>query len=154
MDQSIIKRRDGMWNGKINGGYTLLEMLLVMFILLTITFMFPLLFTTLEHWVEKPTSLHPFEWEVATRQLTMDVREAQDMKVENGKLTLMNEDTILYELYGHVLRRRVNQLGHEVTLQNIQSVQFFHVQSGIKIQVKDLDGTSYEEKIYTFIQQE
>ncbi|MBM6617304.1 competence type IV pilus minor pilin ComGF [Bacillus suaedaesalsae] len=151
MDQFISKRESRLWHRKINqNGYTILEMLIVFFILLTITFLFPQLFIQLTKWIEKPTSLHPFEWEVAISQITMDIREAEAIEIENNRLKLINSDVILYEQYGKLVRRRVNNQGHEIILQQIQSIQFYYTTGGIEIEVEDLEGKMYERKIYTW----
>lgn len=151
MDKSIIKSEHDLWNGKVGQtGHTLLEMLLVIFILLTLTITFPQFFKVLTSWSITPSSLHPFEWEVAISQLTMDIREANEIEIENERLILRSRENVLYEQYGQVLRRRVNHLGHEIILQNIQSVQFYHIQDGIKVEVEDLEGKKYERKIFTW----
>lgn len=151
MDQFIIKRNDNLRYGKIGqNGHTLLEMLLVIFILLTLTITFPQLFKVLTSWSIKSSSLHQFEWEIAISQLTMDIRETNEIEIENERLILRSGEVVLYEQYGQVLRRRVNHLGHEIILQNIQSVQFYHIQDGIKVEVEDLEGKKYERKIFTW----
>jgi competence protein ComGF len=133
-----------------NQGFTLIEMLVVLLIVLTITSLFPLLFSLLLQWIEKPSSLHPFEWEVATSQLSMEVREAEEMAIQKEviELTHTNQDVISYELFNNTLRRRVNGTGHEVILQHIDSVEFSYIKGGVLISVADLDGTEYNNKIY------
>jgi competence protein ComGF len=133
-----------------NQGFTLIEMLIVLLIVLTITSLFPLLFSLLIQWIEKPSSLHPFEWEVATSQLSMEVREAKDVTIQNEviELTQANLDVISYALFNNTMRRRVNGTGHEVILQHIDSIEFSYIKGGILISVADLDGTEYSTKIY------
>ncbi|KAA0549437.1 prepilin-type N-terminal cleavage/methylation domain-containing protein [Bacillus sp. BGMRC 2118] len=138
-----------MWLRKINqNGYTMIEMLLVLLILLTFTLLFPQLFIQLSRWIETPSSLHSFEWEVAMNQITMDVREADEIEIENTRLRIKNMDEILYEQYGQIVRRRVNNQGHEVILQQIRGIQFYYIQGGIEIEVEDVEGRKYERKIY------
>jgi competence protein ComGF len=152
MDKFTRKGRDDLRECTVgkNDGFTYIELLIVIIILMTITSLFPLLFTIIAEWTVKPSSLHPFEWEIAVSQLTMEIREAEEVTIENGSLRLRNiyQDVIQYERYGHVIRRRVNGQGHEVILQNIDRLGFFYITNGIRIFVVDLDGHVYEKKIH------
>jgi competence protein ComGF len=80
----------------------------------------------------------------------MELREAEEVTIENGSLKLrnFNQDVILYERFGNLVRRRVNGQGHEVILQNIGSMELFYIRGGIRIVVADIDGKIYEKKIH------
>ncbi|WP_456278305.1 competence type IV pilus minor pilin ComGF [Bacillus sp. AK128] len=131
-------------------GYTLLEMLLVLLIIITICSLIPLVFSILEKWIEKPSSLHPFEWEVATAQLGFDIREANIIRIEGERLVLVdiNGYETSYESYQNNVRRRVNGTGHEIILQNIRTARYHYIDSGIMVTVEDLDGTEYTVKLF------
>ncbi|MBM7660863.1 competence protein ComGF [Bacillus mesophilus] len=133
-------------------GYTLLEMLLVLSIFLMVSSFFPLLFSVLSQWIEQPSSLHPFEWEVATAQITMDVREANKIVITEGMVTLegANSELISYESYGDLMRRTVNGTGHEVVMQNVNLTHFSYIDGGISITVTDLDDKEYKMNVYRF----
>jgi competence protein ComGF len=152
MDESSRKTRKYMWKCKVDNGlgFTFIEMLVVMLILMTITSLFPLLFTVLSEWIEEPSKLHPFEWEVAVSQLTMELREAEEITIENGSLRLrnFNQDVILYERFGNLVRRRVNGQGHEVILQNVGAIELYYIADGIRMVVTGIDGKVYEKKIH------
>jgi competence protein ComGF len=135
-----------------NKGYTLLEMLIVLSLFLMISSFFPLLFSVLSKWIDQPSSLHPFEWEVATAQIAMDVREAKKIVILEGMMTLegFNQDVISYELYENMLRRTVNGTGHEVVLQNIASAEFSYIDGGISIAATDLQEEKYRMRVYRY----
>jgi competence protein ComGF len=156
MDESRRKTRKYLRECKVGNskGFTFIELLVVLFVLLTIISIFPLVFTVLAQWTEKPSRLNPFEWEVAVSQLTMEIREASEVTIENGSIRLenFNQNVISYERFGNLLRRRVNGQGHEVILQNIELVEFYYIRGGIRIVVFDLDGKEYEKKIHRWME--
>ncbi|WP_246945953.1 competence type IV pilus minor pilin ComGF [Bacillus pinisoli] len=130
-------------------GYTLLEMLIVFLVLITICSTFPLLLSLLEKWTSQPQGLHPFEWEIASAQMRMDVREGSEIIISQGKLLVKQPPNVItYELYQNILRRQVNGAGHEVILQHIRTVGFRYIESGLAIEVTDLEGVEYESKLY------
>ncbi|MFZ3590317.1 competence type IV pilus minor pilin ComGF [Bacillus sp. DJP31] len=154
MEKSNRERTDKMRKCKVkrfkNKGFTLVEMLVVLLIVMTITSLFPMIFSVLSNWIEKPSSLHPFEWEVATSQLLMEIREASEVRIQNGNLQLIADTNqmISYELYGNMLRRRINSTGHEVIIQQIRTVHFSLIKGGVYLLVTDEDGTEYKKFFY------
>ncbi len=154
MGKSKEKRTYKMWKCilrvKSDKGFTILEMLVVLLIVMTLTSLFPILFSILSQWTNEQSRLHPFEWEVAMSQLLMEVREGKEIRIRDGNLELTNYDNkvISYEKYSNMLRRRVNGKGHEVILQQIQSAQFSLFQGGVRLLVTDQEGAEYTSYLY------
>jgi competence protein ComGF len=120
-------------------GFTILEMLITLNVLLVLLSLFPLLFSVLSKWMFTMNSLNPFELEVAKQQISFEIREAKEVSIESASIKLENHDnqTIQYEQYNNILRRRVNNSGHEVVLQRINSVEFGLVSKGVKLTIFD-----------------
>lgn len=137
---------------RAQGGFTLLEMLFVLMIVLSATALLPIMFSVLSKWLIVPNQLHPFEWEVAIGQLTMDVREATEITIQNEELQLtFNQDIISFEKFNDSLRRRVNGQGHEIILQHIHSLEFHYANNGVRVNILDLEGNKYEKIIFRWV---
>lgn len=137
---------------KSNKGFTFLEMLLTFSILLVIlSFISPFL-----HVISKNTNLefNKLEWEVFVQQVKMEIREANEVMINNKNDTVTFKNprgqTILYEKYGDKIRRRVDGMGHEILLQQINHVSFHHKNKLIIISVMTSDGDTYETSMTSF----
>jgi competence protein ComGF len=131
-----------------NKGFTLLEMLLSFSVFLIIASFIPLFFQLVAIPSEK-NKLNMLEWEVFLQQAKIEIREATELDVKNGILYLKNVSgqTISYEQYNHLLRRRIDGTGHEILLKNISTVSFQTVTNGYIIVVVDLGGNEYQARI-------
>ncbi len=80
-----------------------------------------------------------------------DIKFASAININNNtlELTLHNGDLATIEQYNQLIRRRVNGLGHEVYLRDIQEVLFTSLQNSFKITIDTIDGGHYE-KIFIF----
>lgn len=96
--------------------------------------------------------LQEMEWDVFFTQAKKEVRMCSSVEVLSGKLVMINgKDTIIYEKYGNLLRRRVNLTGHEVLIQNISTAVFTREGQAITILLKDLNGKVYKGSIHSFV---
>ncbi|MFD1736525.1 competence type IV pilus minor pilin ComGF [Bacillus salitolerans] len=138
---------------KCERGFTLLEMLLVLIIYLSIAFLFPLIIQVFEKWTNEKTILHPFEWEVATRQLSIEIREAKKMVISDNTIELITTsgNSVTYKMYNQALLRQVNNKGHEIVLQNIRNFQVVDEEYSIRIDVTDLSDETYHVSIYRWL---
>ncbi|KFZ42865.1 competence protein comGF [Anoxybacillus flavithermus] len=127
-------------------GFTLIEILMsltVFFIilsLLTKAFHLSLSYTT------KRGNFDYFEWVVFIQQAKIELRESKDVHIY-GTTIQFNKWTgerVTYEKYGTIIRRRVNDTGHEIMLQFIQHISYEKEQTGIRIHVFTDKGESYE----------
>ncbi|MBK5442531.1 competence type IV pilus minor pilin ComGF [Peribacillus sp. TH24] len=103
-----------------NDGFTIIEMLFSLMILMTTSIFILQLFSIIHTQLESKDKLHPKEWEIFTMQMQQEVRGAKSQDVIENKLYLLSGDQLSFiEQYEDKLRRRVNGKGHEVILQNI-----------------------------------
>ncbi|WP_026674866.1 competence type IV pilus minor pilin ComGF [Alkalihalobacterium bogoriense] len=132
---------------KHEAGMTLLEVLIALFIFLLVLPLFPLVI----HVVATSLSsdrLHEYEVELFYTQLAMEVREAKQVNVQNNIIRLQKWDDSLVtiEPYGTRIRRRVNQTGHDVLLQNVEMVSFEKTNNGVIVSVGS-SKKSYERRL-------
>lgn len=92
------------------------------------------------------------EWDVFCSQMKKEIRVSNKADVVAGRLVLTtNSETIYYEKYNNILRRRVNSTGHEVILQNVSQVTFTRVNSAIRINVVDAWGKDYSILVQSYV---
>jgi competence protein ComGF len=94
--------------------------------------------------------LKPMEVELFFQQVTIELRKATDIWTNAGKLYFHNQDgkIVSFERYGKMVRRRVNNHGHEILLMNIHSVNFTLVNDGVIITIEDQNNT-YSKRLST-----
>lgn len=128
-------------------GFTLYETIFSLFVLSIVIFLIPLIISYFKH--PHHEKLHPKEVELFFIQISREIHRAKSAYVENGDLIviLQNDDIASYELYKNLLRRRVNKQGHEVLLQNIQSVHFEANEKLVSIQIRGKQTRTFERKI-------
>lgn len=119
-------------------GFTFIEMLCAFSLFLILLSFIPLCIPLIYQDGFVQERLQRMEWEVFHSQLKKELRMSDEVTVSSSKLTLIkNTETIVYEKYGPSIRRRVNFQGHEIMLQNIQSLQFENTLKGIRISIVD-----------------
>lgn len=130
-------------------GFTLLEMLLTFSIFLLIVSFIPMMINVVFIDSKTEKSFNELEWEVFIQQAKIEIREATEITATNDTLffNMSNGDIISYEKYQDVIRRRVNNRGHEVLLQNIVKVEYTPVSNGILIETVDRNGNKYKRRI-------
>lgn len=96
----------------------------------------------------------PFTYDsISTQQffyfIQRDVIEASDITMKNHQLMLhsLNGDKITYEQYGSLVRRQVNNQGHEIYLRDISNLSISPLPYGFVIRITTQKGGSYEKKI-------
>lgn len=134
-------------------GFTLIEVLLALSILSVIVFyMGPIFQTVLNNQVSE-NALQAMEWEVFWMQMKKEIRVASKAEVVSGRLVLTKDgETIYYEKYNSLLRRRVNSLGHEILLQNVSNYQVSVLPNSVRVTVTDLNGKTYSAKAYSLVE--
>ncbi|MCA1031716.1 prepilin-type N-terminal cleavage/methylation domain-containing protein [Bacillus timonensis] len=130
-------------------GFTLIETLVSMaclvVVLTLITPFLKIIFleSSLKHQVNR------MEWEIFLQQAKMEIRESTSVTIANNKLYFYQQNQVIsYEKYGDKIRRRVNGSGHEIILQEINSVTFHPLQNGIEIRVVDIYDITKSAKVY------
>jgi competence protein ComGF len=131
-------------------GFTLLQVYIAFFLFLMIVSFVPSYFKLLffqNNLINdqiKAQEAHLF-----FQQLTREVLESKGMSVSLNKIYLykMNGDTVIYEKYGNVIRKRVNYRGHIVALQNVEFLQVQSVSNGCLLEVKFERGIQVKKRV-------
>ncbi|MGG4267457.1 competence type IV pilus minor pilin ComGF [Peribacillus simplex] len=134
-----------------NDGFTMVEMLFSLMILMTTSLFVLELFSTIHTQVRSIDKLHPKEWEVFTMQMQQEVRSSKVQDVIENKLYLLSgEQLSSIEQYEDMVRRRVNSMGHEVILQNISEFQVEKDGGVIILNITDKAGTTFSRRFHPF----
>jgi competence protein ComGF len=132
--------------------FTLVEMLFSFWVFTIIVFfILPLLGVMVQH--NAPSiRLQEMEWDVFSSQIKKEIRMSTKGQVVSNRLILTeNTDSITFEKYENILRRRVNNTGHEVLLQNVAEVNFTVLPNMVRVDVKDLNHREYLVYVPTFL---
>ncbi|YCI75397.1 prepilin-type N-terminal cleavage/methylation domain-containing protein [Bacillus sp. R1-10] len=134
-----------------NDGFTMIELLFSLLILMTTSLFVLQLFSIIHTQVRSVDKLHPKEWEVFTMQMKQEVRSSKAQDVMGDKLYLLSgEQLTSLEQYEDKVRRRVNGMGHEVILQNISEFRVNKDGSVIVINITDKAGTTFSRRFHPF----
>jgi competence protein ComGF len=128
----------------LNKGYTLIEAVLVLSGLTLLLSLSPLVINVITDSPEKNT-LDSQEVELFFMQAGQDIRDSVGLS-EDGKTLYLekpNGDSVSYESYEEIIRRQVNRKGHEVLLQNVDTVNFEILNGAVKMTVGK-KGVNYE----------
>ncbi|MGE7764542.1 competence type IV pilus minor pilin ComGF [Peribacillus sp. NPDC096540] len=138
-----------------NDGFTIIEMLFSLMILMTTSIFILQLFSIIHTQLESKDKLHPKEWEIFTMQMQQEVRGAKSQDVIDNKLYLLSGDQLSFiEQYEDKLRRRVNGKGHEVILQNISKFQVEKDGNVIVLNITDNAGNTVIRRFHPFFKSE
>ncbi|MBS2770056.1 prepilin-type N-terminal cleavage/methylation domain-containing protein [Anoxybacillus sp. PDR2] len=133
-------------------GFTIIEMLIVLSVVLLIVSFFPILLDIRWLRTEKQPQFNRLEWQVLLQQLKQEVRESRQIASDGEKLYLYKRggEEVCLEQYGSFIRRRVNGQGNEIVLQSISSIQYKLEENGVEVVVIANDGKRYSAFISTF----
>ncbi|MET3318274.1 UNVERIFIED_ORG: competence protein ComGF [Peribacillus simplex] len=138
-----------------NDGFTIIEMLFSLMILMTTSIFILQLFSIIHTQLESKDKLHPKEWEIFTMQMQQEVRGAKSQDVIENKLYLLSGDQLSFiEQYEDKLRRRVNGKGHEVILQNISKFKVEKDGNVIVLNITDKAGNTVIRRFHPFFKSE
>lgn len=129
-------------------GITLLELLLTVTIFIAIVCVLPLIMNASLQ--EVNADFQHEEAQLFFHLFSKEVRESSRIQIHNGGIEMLsnNGTTIRYERYGSSIRRRVNNAGHEIVLQNIQEL-FLEVTDGrVIVEVELADGQKEKRAIF------
>ncbi|MCZ0754641.1 competence type IV pilus minor pilin ComGF [Anoxybacillus sp. J5B_2022] len=133
-------------------GFTLLEMLVVLSIVLLVVSFLPFLLDV--RWLHEKqlNQFHPLEWQVFLEQMKSEIRESKQLQTTETILYAYKPtgEKVSFEKYGSLIRRRVNGQGNEVVLQSISDVRYELAQNGVWIEVITTKGKRYEAFVSTF----
>lgn len=127
-----------------NQGFTLYETIFSLFIISIVVLLFPFVLAYIKP-VEQ-NKLQAKEVELFFMQTSREIHNAVNIYLQNHHLVvvLSNGDRASYEHYNNIIRRRVNNRGHEVLLQNIESVRYEIHEKLVTIHIEGKRGEQYE----------
>lgn len=128
-------------------GFTLYETIFSLFVLSILVVLIPFILSYFKH--PHHEKLHHKEVELFFIQISREIHNAKLAYVNDGELIiiLQNDDKASYEHYQNMIRRRLNRQGHEVFLQNIQTVQFEVNEKLVTIKISGKNNQTYERNI-------
>lgn len=130
-------------------GFTLLEMLLSLMIFLLIMFLIPMLLKTVLVWTTTDKTFNEFEWQVFVQQTKMEIKESTELIVCDDLLSFIknNGQVVTYEKYHDKMRRKVDGSGHEIILQNVNTIHFSPENNGFMMIYVDKNNQHHSERI-------
>lgn len=97
---------------------------------------------------EEKEDIYHHEWINTTEQMLIGMKQGSNFRIigEGRGLEFENPfgQTIRYETYQQVLRKRVDYKGHVIVLQNVKDVSFSLADGQVKMSVTGLNQTKYE----------
>lgn len=133
-------------------GFTMLEMLFAFSIFCVISTFLPIMFQIIFNSHSVESRIQNMEWELFVNLLKKEVQAGESVEVVNGQLRIINgEEVSTYQKYQNILRKQVNGTGHEVVLQNVQSVSFARNAQSVTIVVETSFNQIKEATIFSFI---
>jgi len=132
-------------------GFTLIEVLLSLQILL-ITLMF---LPSLVQLLQPETNYSDYETDQFIRFLEREIQTGEIIAVENQQLLLLNhqQQFVTIEQYQSVIRRRVNQTGHEILLQHVAQFDITYENERINVTLIKKNGDEIATSIVPFHKQ-
>lgn len=153
----FIKNREivpGKFAGNFpDSGYTLLEMLFALSLFLLILSFITSTVSLLRYHGSGTTASTEMTWTLFVQQTKKEMREALAIDIGEGVMDVLIKgehgmETISYEQYGYVLRRRVNGAGHEVLLYDVTTFTIKPVYRGVQLTIEHENGNTYETTIH------
>jgi competence protein ComGF len=127
-----------------NQAFTLVETLFAFSIFTMMIFFISPVFHIILNNTDLKERLQIMEWEVFCSQIKKEIRMSKNAEVVAGNLILTKDtQTVIYEKYNTALRRRVNNSGHEILLQNVSIVTFTLINHAISVYIKSLSGREF-----------
>ncbi|MDE5412285.1 competence type IV pilus minor pilin ComGF [Alkalihalobacterium chitinilyticum] len=138
---------------KINQrGFTFIEVIIAFTLLLIIASVFPLVIKSIPILPPPTEQPHKFQVELFFNQFSMEVRETSEIEVTGDTLKLRKPDGTVtsIEKHGKLIRRRVNQQGHDVFLRHVSSVSYQLVPHGVIVEIVDTNRKRHERR-FSFV---
>ncbi|WP_179885009.1 competence type IV pilus minor pilin ComGF [Bacillus sp. AFS015802] len=134
-----------VYQRKDERGFTLIEALLNFSLFCMISFSLPFVmkgFFIIKHELVPPRY---YEWNLFSESIRKELREADAVVVMPQQISFVVEgETILYEKYNQSIRRRVNNRGHEIVLQEVSQFTFSSINQGVHMELEFAGGEKVE----------
>ncbi|OLO42879.1 hypothetical protein BTR23_02450 [Alkalihalophilus pseudofirmus] len=134
---------------KINeNGFTLIEVILAFALFVMVVSLLPLIIKAVPVIFPPTEQPHILQVELFYNQLSMEIREANEIRVIGNSLYLTkpNDTVITIERFGTLIRRRVDGYGHDVFLRHVSDLSYKSVPNGVVVTIIDTNGSMYERR--------
>ncbi|MEL3974071.1 competence type IV pilus minor pilin ComGF [Rossellomorea oryzaecorticis] len=134
-----------------NKGFTLLDAMLSFLVFSIISLGFPLVIKGFETIQKESVPPRYYEWNLFSQSLRTELRGGSNFLISSGAVSYVSRgETINYERYQDSIRRQVDERGHEVVLQGVDSFEISEVPQGIRIDVIFEEGEIVESEFYYY----
>jgi competence protein ComGF len=134
-----------------NKGFTLLDAMLSFLVFSIISLGFPLVIKGFEMIQKESVPPRYYEWNLFSQSLRTEMRGGSNFLISPEAVSYVSRgETIKYEQYQDSIRRRVDERGHEVVLQGVDSFEISEVPQGIRIEVIFEEGEIVESEFYYY----
>lgn len=94
---------------------------------------------------------HYYEWNLFNESLRNELWKGESIVITPDKVSfLVSGESISYEKYNQSIRRRVNNQGHEVVLQSVDSFSFASIIQGVHMDLEFVGGEKVEGEFFYF----
>lgn len=131
---------------RFENGFTLISTLIsLMLVLISLPLIYQLVYEVKS--ISK-SELSPYKFMVFIKD---DIHRSEKMIAKDNKLYfyLASEEIAVIEQYGELIRRRVDNLGHEIYLREIKNLQTENLEHGVKVIINSKNGEKYEKTFKT-----
>ncbi|HBM3485887.1 TPA: competence protein ComGF [Listeria innocua] len=132
---------------KSTSAFTLLETILSITIVLSISSLIPLFFECYHKTIQLSNLDQTSEWQLFLVQTRLELEKATDIQVNPEKLSFkVNDNLITYSKYNNILRRQVNGKGHEPLLHKVTNWQITNEKNQLILKVTFSNNKFYTSK--------
>ncbi|MBC1763601.1 ComGF family competence protein [Listeria seeligeri] len=144
--QKIVPKKNVHYRG-VSPAFTLLETILSITIILSISSLIPLFFQCYNKTIQLSNVDKTTEWQLFLIQMRLEWTQAYNIEVEKEKLSFQVDDNqITYTKFNDLLRRQLNGKGHEPLLTKIKDWQFVRKENQLILKVVFSDSTTYSSR--------
>ncbi|HAC3174626.1 TPA_asm: competence protein ComGF [Listeria innocua] len=144
--QKLIKWKNAHYR-KSTSAFTLLETILSITIVLSISSLIPLFFECYHKTIQLSNLDQTSEWQLFLIQTRLELEKATDIQVNPEKLSFkVNDNLVTYSKYNNILRRQVNGKGHEPLLHKVTNWQIINEENQLILKVTFSNNKFYTSK--------
>ncbi|MBC6295701.1 ComGF family competence protein [Listeria sp. FSL L7-1517] len=141
--QKIISKNNVLCRGT-SPAFTLLETILSITIILSISYLVPLFFQCYSKTIELSNLDQTTEWQLFLMQMRLEWENASNITIDKEKLTFQVEDKqITYTKFNDLLRRQVDGKGHEPLLTQLKEWEFIKKENQLILKANFSNTTRY-----------
>ncbi|MBC1548674.1 ComGF family competence protein [Listeria sp. FSL L7-1434] len=127
-----------------SSAFTLLETILSITIILSISSLIPLFFECYNKTIQLSNIDQTTEWQLFLIQTRLELEKASNIQVNGNILSFHNgKDLITYSKYNDLIRRQVNGKGHEPLLTNVKDYQLIKKEHQLLLKIQDVQTKTY-----------